>query len=169
MGTVVMILNPEGNEGCYIELEKRNYIIGRAEGSDIELDSSTVSRSHAKLTLQAGEWYLEDMESRNGCSLNGKRVKSARLEEGDLFGIGPMTAFFFTESTVQAIEDLKQNFPRLKERALKYGRELAQANKPLLAPSEKVPVAKARAASFGLGKNLTLLSDIASGKLKDRP
>jgi pSer/pThr/pTyr-binding forkhead associated (FHA) protein len=167
MAIAVLILNPEGNEGGYIQLDKAAYEIGRAEDTDIELDSPTVSRLHAKLVKQGGVWFLEDMESRNGCSVNGKRVKSARLDEGDLFGIGPLTAFFFTEGTAQNIEDLRQNFPRLKEMASKYGTELAQAQKPLLAPSEKIPVAKNRAASFGLGKNLTLLSDIASGKIKN--
>lgn len=168
MAILVLVLNPEGGEGSYIELEPRPYLVGREEESDIELDSPTVSRQHARIYPAGGEWYLEDLGSRNGSSINGKRIQSDCLQEGDLFGIGPMTAFFFTESTLLEIEDLRQNFPRLREMALKYAQELAAANKPLLAPSEKIPVTKARAASFGLGKNLTLLSDIASGKLKNR-
>ena len=168
MPIVVLVLNPEGGEGGYVQLENRPYIIGRMEDLDIELDSPSISRRHARFFQVGGDWYLEDLDSRNGSSINGKRIKQALLQEGDICGIGPMTAFFFTECSLGEIGNLRQNFPRLKEMAAKYGRELASANKPLLDPSEKIPLIKAKASGFGSEKKPSLLSDIASGRLRGK-
>jgi hypothetical protein len=47
-----------------------------------------VSRKHAKITLQAGKITIEDLGSTNGTFVNGEKVKTARLKEGDRILVG---------------------------------------------------------------------------------
>lgn len=55
-----------------IRLDKRNAIIGKGEGADIIINKETISHVHAKLSYENEEYYLEDLNSTNGCMVNGK-------------------------------------------------------------------------------------------------
>ncbi|MDI3285857.1 sigma 54-interacting transcriptional regulator [Polyangium sp. 15x6] len=54
----------------------------------LRLPSSTVSRAHARLVRSHDEWLLEDLDSKNGCCVNGERVTRARIRDGDFVEIG---------------------------------------------------------------------------------
>lgn len=54
----------------------------------LRLPSSTVSKAHARLTRRNDEWFLEDLNSKNGCCVNGERVVSAQIQNGDFIEIG---------------------------------------------------------------------------------
>jgi len=54
----------------------------------IQLPGNTVSSAHARLVRDGGGWTVEDAGSRNGTQLNGERVGSAPLRDGDLLEIG---------------------------------------------------------------------------------
>jgi hypothetical protein len=49
-------------------------ILGRDPGCDIPLTDDTVSTRHAQLTYHHGQWWLEDLASTNGTSLNDAQV-----------------------------------------------------------------------------------------------
>ena len=49
-------------------------VIGRVPGNDIILDDPQVSRHHASLTLEGGQWVLRDLGSTNGTTVNGQPV-----------------------------------------------------------------------------------------------
>jgi pSer/pThr/pTyr-binding forkhead associated (FHA) protein len=56
----------------------------------VHLDDPTVSSLHARLTVQGGRVVVEDLGSRNGSLLNGRRLKApTSLSPGDRIGIGP--------------------------------------------------------------------------------
>jgi transcriptional regulator with PAS, ATPase and Fis domain len=62
--------------------------IGRAPGNDIVLDDPTVSNSHANL-VRSGATYRVSLTDRGGqLFVNGKKVKSATLGEGDSVMLG---------------------------------------------------------------------------------
>jgi pSer/pThr/pTyr-binding forkhead associated (FHA) protein len=68
--------------GCLIKV-KSGDVIGRgAVGSDYLLDFPKVSRYHAKISYQNGQWFLEDNNSTNGTYFEGKRVKTLVLSLG---------------------------------------------------------------------------------------
>ncbi|MBW2704090.1 MAG: FHA domain-containing protein [Deltaproteobacteria bacterium] len=71
-----------------ISLMKVYLVLGRGQTADIRLDSSEVSRSHAALRKVGKEFVCEDMESRNGVHLNGVKIHSATLREGDTLQMG---------------------------------------------------------------------------------
>ena len=53
--------------------------LGRDPHSDIYLENETVSAQHARLSYHHGQWWLEDLESRNGTMLNGETVDTATI------------------------------------------------------------------------------------------
>ena len=65
--------------------------IGRARDNSIVLDDMLVSRQHVRITADADGLVLEDLGSRNGTYVNGRRVERTHLSEGDRIGIGAAT------------------------------------------------------------------------------
>lgn len=65
--------------------------IGRGRGNSIVLDDMLVSRQHVRITADADGLVLEDLGSRNGTYVNGRRVERTHLSEGDRIGIGAAT------------------------------------------------------------------------------
>ncbi len=45
-------------------------LIGRAADNTITFTHETVSAYHARLSFQGGQWWLEDLDSRNGTTVN---------------------------------------------------------------------------------------------------
>lgn len=59
-------------------------MLGRDPACDILLDEETVSARHAKLSYHHNQWWLEDLNSTNGTSLNEARLNTATvLTNGD--------------------------------------------------------------------------------------
>lgn len=73
-------------------------VIGRS-GADLDVDDRGVSRAHARISRGAEGWTLTDLGSTNGTFLNGVRVRSAALRDGDEIRIGAATAFRFSTET----------------------------------------------------------------------
>ncbi len=48
--------------------------LGRAADNDVVLDADTVSRHHAELRWQAGQWFVYDLGSTNGTTVAGAAV-----------------------------------------------------------------------------------------------
>jgi pSer/pThr/pTyr-binding forkhead associated (FHA) protein len=70
--------------GDVIPLIKTMLMVGRRESCDIVLRYPNVSSNHCRLTLEAGYWYVEDLNSSNGTKVNGHRVLGRqRLDPGD--------------------------------------------------------------------------------------
>jgi len=69
-------------------------IIGRGSDSGIRLSDRTVSRQHARVRCADGAWFLQDMSSRRGTFVNGRRIQATRLNNGDHIVIGSSTLVF---------------------------------------------------------------------------
>lgn len=73
----------------------RHTTIGRAPESDLRLTDSSVSRRHAVLTVGPKGAFIEDVRSVNGVSVNRRRIRHARLVDGDVIELG-VRRFRFT-------------------------------------------------------------------------
>jgi len=74
-----------------------DFVIGRDHPAHIRLrDEPALSRQHFKLTVGENRVRLSDMHSTNGTWLNGIRVSSADITDGDRFGVGD--TFFVVET-----------------------------------------------------------------------
>jgi diguanylate cyclase (GGDEF)-like protein len=64
------------------------FLIGRGRQCDLSMDEESISRHHCKIVTENNETLLIDLGSTNGTYLNGKRVTSSSLQNGDQFQLG---------------------------------------------------------------------------------
>lgn len=63
--------------------------IGRSPTNTIPVPDTYASAQHTLLTLREGQWWLEDLDSRNGTLLNGVRISGPTVvSAGDVVGVG---------------------------------------------------------------------------------
>lgn len=75
-----------------LEVPPGEFVIGRSPDCQLSLDDPLVSRRHAILVVQADAVYVEDLASRNGVLVNGKRISGpTRLSDGDQIQVGSQT------------------------------------------------------------------------------
>ena len=67
----------------------RKFTIGRSSGNDLVLPVAMVSRNHATIVHDRGRYLLTDLDSSNGCYVNGERVPQRELKAGDRLKIDP--------------------------------------------------------------------------------
>src|SRR5262245_21482880 len=79
------------------KLPQGDATIGRSGTSEIKLHDDGVSRAHARIRADGKQLLLEDLNSRNGTFLNGKRlVEPLPLGDGDKIQIGRTTILKFS-------------------------------------------------------------------------
>lgn len=70
-------------------------VLGRDPDCAIPIDDATVSRHHARIVIVGGDAALEDLGSKNGTWLRGRRIETAeRLDDGDDVRIGSVPLTF---------------------------------------------------------------------------
>jgi pSer/pThr/pTyr-binding forkhead associated (FHA) protein len=62
--------------------------IGRSLDNDVVLAEAEVSRHHARIEYRNGAFEIVDLGSTNGTRVNGAPVARARLQDGDVIGLG---------------------------------------------------------------------------------
>jgi diguanylate cyclase (GGDEF)-like protein len=77
-----------------IPLERDEVVLGRALEADVRINDTKVSRKHARINTipnnETGEtdYVLTDLRAKNGTFLNGQKVSSETLQDGDKITIG---------------------------------------------------------------------------------
>lgn len=94
----LIVLEGEG-VGQVFRLVRPETIIGRSPGADIYIDSDTISRRHARLTLVGDQVTVEDLGSRNGTYVEMDQVKGpCVLHDGAHLAIGTSTLLKLTHA-----------------------------------------------------------------------
>ena len=83
-------------------LDEDEITVGRDPSSDILLDDSTVSRTHAVFRRINGNYSVIDAGSLNGTYVNRQRVDSQELKNGDEIILGKFRLVYFTNKAVIA-------------------------------------------------------------------
>ena len=83
-----LILRRDGNIVKEIDIEGGEIIIGRDASCGVVLDDKTVSRRHAKVVPGTGGVVIEDLGSRNGTFIAGRRISRHTISPGDAISIG---------------------------------------------------------------------------------
>jgi hypothetical protein len=86
-------------DGTRYEVKQRRVVIGRSRDCDVQLADTNVSRRHAELRQEGATYWIVDLGSTNGLEVNGKRVKRAKLSDGDTITIGSTDVSFSREDT----------------------------------------------------------------------
>ena len=91
-------------------------VIGRSKRSDIVIDFPTVSKTHGVLTrYDDGSWTITDVHSKDGISVNGKKIRIRALQPEDVISIGGV------EMTLQPISrKQEQRLAQLRTKASSF-------------------------------------------------
>src|SRR6059058_1315433 len=84
-------------DGSRYEVKQRRVVIGRSRECDVQLADANVSRRHAELRQEGASYWVVDLGSTNGMEVNGKRVKRAKLDDGDRITLGSTDLTFGRE------------------------------------------------------------------------
>lgn len=76
------------------ELDKGNAVIGRSKECDIRVSDPNVSRRHAEIRQDGATFWIVDLDSTNGVSVNGRAVKRAKLDHEDRITLGSTELVF---------------------------------------------------------------------------
>jgi two-component system, cell cycle response regulator len=83
--------------GTLYKLPKKEAVIGRSQRAEVKLIDDGVSRSHARIRADGRKLVVEDLGSRNGTFVNGKRLdRAVTLFDGDKIQIGRTTVLRFS-------------------------------------------------------------------------
>ena len=93
-----------------IALEPGQNLIGRDQSAVVWIDDESVSRRHARIVVGGEGASLEDLGSKNGTHLEGKKIREATaLHDGDTLQIGPASMVFrilrHMGSTLSSVKD----------------------------------------------------------------
>jgi len=78
-------------DGDFIEehvVNKKRLHIGRHSDNDIRIKSDKVSRQHAIVIYHENEFFIRDMNSKNGTYVQNKRIDMQQLHDGSIIEIG---------------------------------------------------------------------------------
>jgi hypothetical protein len=82
--------------------EGESLVVGRDPGCELVIEDSRVSKCHAQLRWSGNGWMLEDLESKNGTSINGRTADGAELKDGDAISFGGVWGRFERLSATEA-------------------------------------------------------------------
>jgi len=80
-----------------IPIRAESLTLGAAEKNDVVLQDAFVSSRHAKLTLRDGRVQVFDLGSTNGTYVNGVKIQSAELDDGQILKLGQCEARLLRE------------------------------------------------------------------------
>ena len=84
------------NLGKMFKIDADDVIIGRSSEARVRLEDDGISRKHARVFMDHGELWIEDLKSANGTIINGQRADRQKLRDGDKIQVGATTILKFT-------------------------------------------------------------------------
>ena len=80
--------------GSKLFVYKPYTLIGALSENDIVIEGEYISRKHASLKFQDGEFYIIDNDSSNGLKVNYKKISSEKIQDGDTISFGEYDVIF---------------------------------------------------------------------------
>src|ERR1700685_3457550 len=78
----------QGNEQKNIVLNHSPFNVGRKVDKDLVIADPRVSRDHAQIVMEEGDFFLVDLGSKHGTFVNGERIQRQKLERNDRLEFG---------------------------------------------------------------------------------
>jgi phosphoserine phosphatase RsbU/P len=99
---VLEVISPDGGRR-YARVSQTPFLIGRGSetGNHLQLSDRRISRNCAAIVMEANKFYVEDRGQRRGVFVNGEKVESRELQDGDTitFGLDDSYEVVFRSST----------------------------------------------------------------------
>ena len=89
----LVVIDPNGHR-TRVPIEPLPLLIGRQSGSHVIIRDSRVSREHARIVAENGEYVIEDCGSRHGTFVNGRRIEGRQaLRDSDTIDFGAQDSY----------------------------------------------------------------------------
>lgn len=96
-----LVRDPEIPQNAYLVINnqvvpiiRRNTSIGRKLDNDLVIQDVLVSRQHAKIVFEDGQFTVYDLDSTGGTYINNKMVARAMLHNGDILNLSSVRVKF---------------------------------------------------------------------------
>jgi type II secretory pathway predicted ATPase ExeA len=107
-----VVLSTQGKSVAELHLVPGRKVVGRTNDNDLQIDSKFISRHHCQLvTGTDGVTVIEDLNSTNGITVQGQRVRRHTLRDGDVVGIGQHEILYINENSAQSLADTHDDLP----------------------------------------------------------
>lgn len=93
-GKLVIVQNGTKTE---LPVRQAEVILGREASNPVVIKDPLASRRHAKIVIDNGEFWVEDLKSLNGTRVNGEVITRRKLANNDQIKIGDATVTFVAE------------------------------------------------------------------------
>jgi sigma-B regulation protein RsbU (phosphoserine phosphatase) len=87
-GVFPILVFVQGNEQHTMNLDHTPFTVGRKVDKDLVVADPRVSRDHAQITSEDGQFCVVDQDSKHGTFVNGERVQRKTLERNDRVEFG---------------------------------------------------------------------------------
>src|SRR5271168_1048131 len=105
---VLEVVSPDGARR-YARVTQTPFLIGRGAetGNDLQLSDRRISRNCAAIVMEANRFYVEDRGQRRGVFVNGEKVESRELIDGDslTFGLDDSYEIIFRTAAASNSDD----------------------------------------------------------------
>jgi sigma-B regulation protein RsbU (phosphoserine phosphatase) len=113
---VLEVISPDGARK-YVRVTQTPFMIGRGAetGNHLQLTDRRISRNCAAIVTEANRYYLEDRGQRRGIFVNGEKIESRALVDGDsiTFGLEDSYQVIFRAATGTSEESIPQLLTRI--------------------------------------------------------
>jgi serine phosphatase RsbU (regulator of sigma subunit) len=114
---VLEVVSPDGARR-YVRITQSPFMIGRGAetGNHLQLSDRRISRNCAAVVIEANRFYIEDRGQRRGLFVNGEKVESRELQDGDAisFGLEDSYELIFRSSSNSNDESLPNILTRME-------------------------------------------------------
>ncbi len=90
MDANLVLFKNDGSQATF-PLPEGVTVLGRSHDCELRIPLKIVSRKHCQLSPNKESLKIQDLDSRIGTFLNGKRINVASVKAGDYIRIGPLT------------------------------------------------------------------------------
>ena len=113
--TVLEVVSPDGARR-FVRVTQSPFLIGRGAetGNHLQLSDRRISRNCAAIVMEANKHYVEDRGQRRGLFVNGQKVESRELQDGDIVTFGVEDSYEIIYRSANSAAD--QSIPNLLTR-----------------------------------------------------
>jgi phosphoserine phosphatase RsbU/P len=115
--TVLEVVSPDGARR-YVRVTQIPFLIGRGAetGNHLQLSDRRISRNCAAIVTEANKYYVEDRGQRRGLFVNGEKVESRELQDGDsiTFGLDDSYEIIYRSSAAASTDSLPHLLTRIE-------------------------------------------------------
>ena len=109
-GVFPSLIYVQGNEQRSIVMNRTPFSVGRKVDKDLVIPDPRVSRDHALIVAESGDFFVIDQGSKHGTYVNGERVQRQRLQRNDRLEFGVRDVAYVIFSPQHATSNTAREF-----------------------------------------------------------